>query len=68
LKILAKEEIELSNKRCKDCYYGDVCPHAVVCEDFTPITAEAEEAVVGEIIENGREEFRSEWNTYISEI
>lgn len=56
----------MSNKRCKDCYYGDVCPSAEVCEDFAPITEEAEGAVIDEIIERGREEFRADWNTYIS--
>jgi len=37
-----------------------------VCEDFAPITEEAEDAVIDEIIERGREEFRADWNTYIS--
>lgn len=57
----------LSNKRCKDCYYGDVCPSAEVCEDFAPITEVAEDAVIEEIIEQGREEYRAAWNEYISE-
>lgn len=57
----------MDNKRCKDCYYWDICPSAEVCEDFAPITDEAESAVIDEIIERGREEFRAAWNTYISE-
>lgn len=57
----------MNNKRCDNCYYGNVCPSAEVCEDFTPITDEAEYIVIGEIIERGREEFRAEWDTYINE-
>lgn len=57
----------LSNKRCIDCYYYDVCPKYEACDDFTPITDEGEDAVIEEIIEQGREEYRAAWNEYISE-
>lgn len=56
----------LNCKKCKDCYYGSICPSAEACEDFTPITEEAEDEAIEEIIERGREEFRTDWNTYIS--
>ena len=55
------------NQRCKDCYYGNVCPDSVVCDNFIPVTDEAEDIMLGEIIERGREEFHADWNTYISE-
>ena len=57
----------MSNKRCEDCYYWDVCPKAEVCEDFTPVTSEAEYASTDELIERGRYEFHDEWNTYIGD-
>ena len=50
-----------------DCYYYDVCPKDEACDDFTPITDEGEDAVIEEIIEQGREEYRAAWNEYISE-
>ena len=58
----------MSNKNCKDCYYGDMCQCAETCEYFTPITAESEDAVIEQIIEQGRDEFIAEWNQYISQF
>ena len=57
----------LNNKRCQNCYYCDVCPKDEACEDFAPITDEGEDAVIEEIIEKGRDEYRADWNEYISE-
>ena len=57
----------MSNKRCEDCYYGHICPETDECEDFLPITEESEDAFFNEVIERGREDFRADWNTYISE-
>ena len=57
----------LINKRCKDCYYCDVCLNDEACDDFTPITEDFEDAVIDEIIEQGREEYRAAWSEYISE-
>ena len=55
----------MSCKRCNDCYYGTVCPSADACDDFIPITEHADDAVIDEIIERGREEFRADWYTYV---
>lgn len=57
----------MSKKRCRDCYYGNVCPSKKTCADFSPITEEGEEAVLDEIIETRRNEFREAWNEYINE-
>lgn len=57
----------MNNKNCKDCYYGNICPRTEACEDFIPIIDEAEDAVIDEIIEQGREEYRTEWHQYISQ-
>ena len=57
----------LDKKRCKDCYFYEQCHQSEACEDFTPMTDEASDEAVYELIENGREEFRSEWNQYITE-
>lgn len=54
-------------KKCEDCYYGDTCPDASVCEGFEPITDEGEDTLILEHIEEDREEYRDAWNTYISE-
>ena len=53
----------MSNKRCEDCYYADICNGEDVCEDFDPIDLDA---FIDEMIERRREEFYEDWNTYIS--
>lgn len=57
----------LDNKRCKDCYFYEQCHQQEACEDFIPMTDEAEDEAVDELIEQGREDYRSEWNQYITE-
>lgn len=57
----------MNSKKCKDCYYGNVCPRVAVCSEFTPITNEAEDMIIDEIIEKNRKIYHTEWNTYINE-
>lgn len=57
----------VSNKICKNCYYASMCPAAKVCEYFTPVTSEAEDAVIEELVEQEREEYHKAWIEYISE-
>ena len=57
----------MSNKKCKDCYYCDVCSKDKVCDDFTPITDDGVNAIIEEAIDRGRIEYRAAWNEYIRE-
>lgn len=54
------------DKLCNDCYYRDVCPLTEVCGYFAPITEEAENEFIEETIEQARELFHTQWNTYIT--
>lgn len=53
--------------RCQYCYYGNLCPASETCDNYTPITEEAEDLAIANAIEQGREEYRIAWNTYIRE-
>lgn len=55
----------MTDKNCNDCYYGDQCPNCYVCKYFTPITDSAEDEVIYDEVECGRNEFLDEWNQYI---
>lgn len=65
----------MSTKECKDCYYFNVCIIKDICEntyyntcdDFHPVTEEAENAMIDEMIEQERIEYRSAWFEYINE-
>lgn len=54
-------------RNCMFCYYADKCPYSHVCDYFFPVNEEYEEAEIDAIIEQGREEFVSEWLKYIDE-
>ena len=52
---------------CLNCYYS--CEHRATnqCDDYCPIDALDNDDYIDEIIEQGRMEFRREWQEYISE-
>ena len=55
------------SKDCKNCFYNDKCPSEEVCEDYTPLEEEQDDAEIDELIEARRIEFRKEWVKYIEE-
>ena len=55
----------MSKKHCSNCYYSDRCDCSEVCEDYTPLTEEAIDEEVNDMIENNRVAFRAEWFGYI---
>lgn len=57
----------MSNVKCKNCYYGDICPCKIACKYFDPITDEAEDVIIERSIERNRREYNDAWNEYISE-
>ena len=58
----AKEEILLSDKSCKYCYYNDFCTEDEVCDNYAPVGD-----VIDELIEQRREEFRGDFFAYIED-
>ncbi len=54
-------------KQCSNCYYYDVCNSSDLCDDYAPLGDAAEDYAIEELIEKGRQEFRAEWEQYISE-
>ena len=65
--MLVKEEIQLSNKSCKYCYYNDFCQEDEICENYAPIGDDAEDETIDELIERRREEFRKDYFEYIED-
>ena len=55
------------SKDCKNCFYNDKCTSEKVCEDYTPLEEEEDDAAIDELIEAKRIEFRKEWLQYIEE-
>lgn len=55
----------MSKKHCSNCYYSDKCDCTEVCEDYAPLTGEAIDEEVNDMIENNRVAFRAEWFGYI---
>lgn len=50
-------------KPCVDCIWYDICEKDDVCMEFTP--AADVNYVTDEELENGRIEFRKEWDEYV---
>lgn len=57
----------MSKKYCSNCLYGYEHGRSEVCEMYTPITPEAVDAEVDDMIEENRVAFRAEWFEYIEE-
>lgn len=55
------------SKDCKNCFYNDKYPSEEVCEYYTPLEEEQDDAEIDELIEARRIEFRKEWFKYIEE-
>lgn len=54
----------MSNKRCHDCLFCDVCSENTVCDNYTPYTEDGEDM---DIIEAGRNDYREAWIAYTKE-
>lgn len=54
-------------KQCSNCYYYDVCNNSDLCDDYAPLADAAEDYAIEELIKKDRQEFRAEWEQYISE-
>lgn len=55
------------NKRCSNCYFGDVCNSRRVCEHYTTISSEVEESELEELAKVNRYPYYEAWLEYISE-
>lgn len=57
----------MSKRNCESCLFGDICSIDRVCGHYTPIDDEASDAAIDQRIQEGREEYRREWNGYMAE-
>ena len=55
----------LSKKYCSNCYYCEQCGCLEVCDDYVPLTEEAIDEEVNDMIKNDRIAFHAEWFEYI---
>lgn len=55
----------LSEKYCSNCYYFEQCGYLEVCSDYAPLTADATDEEVNDMIEHNRIAFHAEWFEYI---
>lgn len=57
----------MNNKSCKYCYYNDFCSDDEVCDNYAPVGDASEDALIDELIEQRREEFRKDFFRYIED-
>ena len=53
--------------KCSNCYFYDICDDRHMCGGYSPITDEAIDQEVDNIIESGRYRFYEEWYEYMAE-
>lgn len=58
----------MSKKSCKGCYFYGDCVGRKICGGYTPLSEDGEDFETRLTIRKGREEFRAEWNEYITYI
>lgn len=56
----------MTDKRCTQCMFSDICNCNGVCEFFYPVTEDAEDEVLDEIIEAYCKRFQDEWTEYLT--
>lgn len=55
----------MSCKKCSNCFFGDKCRSATVCDNYDPITECAEDERIADVLEEGYIEYCDAWETYI---
>lgn len=61
------KEVRLLSNNCKNCFYSIKCNEDLGCDYYFPMIADAEQAMIDELVEEGRYSFRDEWFKYIEE-
>lgn len=56
----------LNKKGCATCQFKECCKCECECEYFAPVSAECEEYMVNQNIEQNRNEYYVEWDLYIT--
>lgn len=54
-------------RSCRNCVYYDMCKERKMCGDYYPCNDDIEDATIDKWIEEGRYEFYTSWQVYISE-
>lgn len=55
----------MSDRRCENCYYSELCHSNETCEDYTSVNEQSVDDDVYNTIEQDRIAFRAEWFRYI---
>ena len=55
------------NKRCSNCYFGDICNSHRICKHYSTISLEIEESEVEELASEYRYPYYEAWLEYINE-
>lgn len=58
----------MNKKSCEGCYFYGDCSGRKICGGYTPLTEEGEDFEVRLVIRKGRNEFRRDWDEYITYI
>ncbi|MCQ2052321.1 MAG: hypothetical protein MJZ03_00025 [archaeon] len=56
-------------KRCSNCIFNntDQCENSLECTSYSPIIEIVSDEEIFDLVEEGRKEYRKEWQRYISD-
>lgn len=57
----------MRNKQCERCYFGDKCNCLSECNNYCPITRDAEDEQIRQLTHDEYYDYRSAWLEYINE-
>lgn len=57
----------MNNKQCADCYFGDKCNCLSECSNYCPITEDADDERIEQLLREEYSDYRSAWLEYINE-
>lgn len=57
----------MNNKQCAACYFGDKCSCLSECSNYCPVTVDAEDELIKQLVHDEYEDYRSAWLEYINE-
>lgn len=55
------------NKRCSNCYFGNICNSRRLCEHYTTISYEVEELELEDLVKESQYQYYEAWLEYIGE-
>lgn len=57
----------MNNKQCMACYFGDKCICPSECSNYCPVTEDAENERIEQLMHDEYRDYWSAWLEYISE-